>query len=153
MFSLDYDVRGTGWAYLTVTDGSVVRRMELSYIGPDINDLVWATVDLLVNRKESRIVFETEPGEHVWTITPLADDVKVIIRSEVSHLIDFDSDTWTDEEWTFEAVMPAREFGRAVLVAFERMLADLGVDGYKAKWLHEPFAITRIELLRSLVIP
>lgn len=151
MFAIDYALNGTGWATLSVTSDDGHVEMEVSYIGPDINDLVCETIKVLQERRSRQIVFETEPGEHVWLIQPEGDVVHLEIHSETSHLRNYERDEWAVVKWEWATTIPSAVFGQAVLETFERMITQFGVEGYKRQWLREPFALARLEKLRSLL--
>jgi hypothetical protein len=99
VFSIEYEMRRTGWAYLTVTNDGVSYPMEISYIGPDITDLVWQTAKLLAGSPSATIEFLTEPGEHLWTIGRDDDLVHLRIESEFEILLDADDDGSTPGRW------------------------------------------------------
>ncbi|HEY2092705.1 MAG TPA: hypothetical protein VGJ81_12505 [Thermoanaerobaculia bacterium] len=141
MFRIDYELRGTGWAYLTVTHDDVTRRMEVSYIGPDILDLVWRTAQLLDGMPLITVEFETEPGEHLWTMRREGEAVHLTIESSVSHMIDAEADTWEDEAWSLTATVPLTVLAQAVLAAFDTVMDTIGVAGYEKHWVH-PFSGT-----------
>jgi hypothetical protein len=137
VFAIEYDLQGTGWAYLTVTTGDVSQRMEISYIGPDLTDLVWETAKLLAGATSATIEFMTEPGEHLWTIERDGDEVDLHIKSEVEVLLDADKDEWREDTWSLATRVPLQVFAAAVLDTFDRMLATHGVDGYKKRWCRD----------------
>lgn len=149
MLTLTYEMYGTGWAYLTVSDGSVVRRMQVSYLGADIRDLIWTTPRLLDGSPEESILFETEPGEHVWRLTRTGDDLRIAIDSWEEWLIDDYEDTWGNEEFTFEHSLPLRDFAALVANAANALIAQWGAEGYEEKWLHGPFPIEKLERLNT----
>lgn len=155
MFSFTYRLWGTGWATMMVAEGDVSREMTISYIGPDINDLLWAAGDLLAGRKmEREVKFEGEESDHHWKLKRVGDDVVVRILS----VIEIEWDEASDEDpvkdrWEHEFTMPARHFGRQVLFAFDRMIDEFGEEGYRKKWLREMLGQGRVDEARRLVAP
>jgi hypothetical protein len=149
VFRIDYAMWGTGWANLTVTNDEVSRQMEISYIGPDITDLAWQTATIVGGADVATIEFQTEPGEHVWTLHRRGDMLDLRIESDVSTLLDIDADEWRDDVWTFEATLPLRDFALAVLTAFDHVLMTVGPEGYRTKWLREISGLESANELRA----
>lgn len=153
VFSIAYELQGTGWAYLTVTSDDVSRRMELSYIGPDITDLVWQTSKLLAGAPSATIEFMTEPGEHLWTLERHDDFVDLRIDSEVEILLDAEHDEWRDDTWSLATRLPLHDFAAAVLNAFDRMVATHGADGYRKQWCRDISALGSADEIRNALQP
>lgn len=149
MFSIEYELRGTGWAYLTVTNDDVSHRMEISYIGPDLTDLVWETAKLLAGTSAATIEFMTEPGEHLWTIERHDDFVDLRIESEVEVLLDAEKDEWRDDTWSLATRLPLNDFAAAVLNAFDKMLAAHGTEGYEKRWCREISGLRSADEIRT----
>lgn len=152
-FVFTYRLWGTGWATMTIRQDEVARDMTISYVGPDINDLVWVAVDFLAGTKfDATIEFNGEEDDHTWGLTRSGNDVRLHIVSDVQ--VSWDPDSDDDpviDHWEHEFVMPIRHFGQQVLAAFEAMLSEHGEEGYREKWLHEPYAIKRLSELRALL--
>jgi hypothetical protein len=152
-FTLRYRIWGVGWATISVTSGEVSRDMRISYIGPDINHLLWLTADLVAGVKDhGTIEFDGEGDLHTWQLARVGEDVRLHITSDIEGPWDLDSDEEAEtDHWEYESTLPLRHFAQQVVAAFDQMMKELGEEGFKTKWPYETPALERRDELRALL--
>lgn len=149
-FFFEYRVWGVGWAAMKIAEGEVSREMTISYIGPDINDLVDALADLLSGEcHEATIKFDGEEDQHVWSLTHAGRDICLRVTSSVQLPKESDDDFEYDD-WQHEFTIPVVRFVNEIVNAFEAIATGVGEEEYQRRWHRGLSAAVRVQELREL---
>ena len=145
---IDYVLDGSGWALATVSVGDHEAAMTVSYLHDSLGQLADATLELVADGTEVTVVFMAEPGEHHLIARRCGDAVAVEVR-------------WFKDWASWGMYPPGRyqvvlggtctvaAFRQQVVAALERVLAEFGVSGYKAKWVEHDFPVAALKRLKQ----
>ncbi len=121
---------GPGWAQCHIAHDT--RSLQIS-----INQQCDALGDLI--RTANRLRNATEPitfswkirsGEYRWSFKPVGAETQVLIERLRS---------WDEGDAVFEARVPTTELIRAVAMAGQLVLTDVGAERYRERWSNHPF--------------
>lgn len=129
--SFSYILTGNGWSECTIIIDEYHVTVTASYLSDAFGDLLSAVTRIVEGQTEATASFAEEPGEYRWRFFRNAPD-RVLIR-----VLEFPQ-LWgnrLDEEGkvVFEAECRLRTFAGAVLSESQRLLQELGVQGYIKK--------------------
>ena len=143
-FDLRWELRGSGWATLTVRAGAEELRVITSYVGHGLQSFLRAAADLRIGSHGSWAWLPDEPQAHILLFAVVGADVAVRVL-------------WVPDETAEDPWAGARTewFGRVRLDAFldaaDRMgravLDEHGADGYRRRWRDMPFPHAELDLL------
>jgi hypothetical protein len=143
----DYVLDGAGWATATVLVSGHEVAIVVSYLHDSLGQLADAILELEAGQQEATVVFMSEPGEHHLVFRRIGDSVAV----EVRWFKDWASwGMYPPERYEIVAVgtSPFAVVREQVVAALNRVLAEHGVEGYKAKWVEHEFPVTAHERLK-----
>lgn len=136
MLKFSYRLTGHGWATACVSNGSETLILSLSYISPALDDLVEATIALLLGAERSDFWWHSEPGRY---------QVLLVRHGEVVRL--------SVEEGNVE-IFAAEDLLLGLAVQVRSQLRQLhrkhGLEGYQASW-RRPFPLEGQKRLESLI--
>lgn len=144
---IDYVLDGYGWATATVGLGGDAVAMTASYLHDSLGQLANATLELAAGGEEAAVVFMAEPGEHHLILRRAGDAVAV----EVLWFEDWASwDMFPPDRYklVLAGACPLAVFREQVVAALDRVLAEFGVAGYRAKWGEHDFPVATLERLK-----
>lgn len=133
--SFSYVLTGKGWADCEIDVDGVHLFMQASYLSDAFDDLVRATLSMLVNARVEAAVFNDEPGTYRWRLTPSGERLNIRI---VTYDEPFARESDPTGQLSFDADCRLRTFAGAVLSAGQQLLATHGEGGYAEQWGH-PF--------------
>jgi hypothetical protein len=122
--------------------------MVISLLGADLGDLLGVAVQLLKGKRDADVHFQTEPGEHHWSMHTDGERLHLAIESWEELMTE--ADTWRREAFSFEADVGLIEFAGAVAHAAEELVTRRGVDVYEEKWMR-PFPGATLSELEELL--
>lgn len=141
--SLNWELPGAGWARCAVSSGEQQVVLVASYLTEAPEDLLEAVLAMELGTSDARCQFDAEPDAYRWIFRRTGSRVNV----EIKHM----PDGWMPDEagrTVWHSRHRVAELSAAVLVGFDRVLADLGTDGYRRIW-RSPFPWRELEALRS----
>lgn len=132
-----YSLTGPGWAECALEIGKNSVVLTASSLSNALESLLESIVGILRGEKVTHASFSEEPGEYRWVLTALDDqhiNIKVLYFKELTP----DS---ADESGRviFDADTASRSFGGAVLAATQKMMKEIGIQGYGKQWGNNPF--------------
>ena len=135
--SIDYSLRGVGWATCRVTLDEESVDLAASYLSDALGNLVLAACMAYSGFHSLSFGFDEEPGEYRWAINRV-DGTYMTLR-----LLEFD-ELWSnasnqDGRQLLVGKMSIQEFVNAVHRAAHAVLKEHGQDGYREKWAGHPF--------------
>jgi len=141
--SFAWTVSGCGWADCAVAD----RDGELEFVVSHLTDaptelIVGVTRVVLGPATDVRVVFEAEPNGYRWEFDRDGSEVDMRI---VAFADTAARNRPGDVLW--ESRQPVETLARCVLLGFDRVVADLGEDGWLGQW-RRPFPRRELEALR-----
>jgi hypothetical protein len=141
-----FKIEEGGWARAWVEHDGVAFPMEVSYISDSLGDLVRATLDVL-RGQAAEFFWNKEPGSYRWRLRlGESSGVSVQIEELPREFLDGDrSDRAGDDR--FEALVPANEFGLAVLKTMESVSPSL----YSRSWDEYSYPTAEVERLRDAI--
>lgn len=144
---INYILDGAGWATATVGLGGREVVRSVSYLHDSLGQLADAVLDLDADREGTAVVFMAEPGEHHLVLRRAGDAVAVEVR-------------WFDD-WASWGMCPPDRYQivlsgdstfaavrEQVVAALDRVLAEFGVVGYRARWVEHDFPVAAWERLK-----
>ena len=144
-----YQLTGAGWSECTLIVDDVCVTVTASYLSDALRSLVSAICRMLDGNREATACFDEEPGEFRWRFFRIGDDMVRILILEFDDLWSHKPDS--DGHPIFDVQCRLRTFAGAVYDGCKRLLAELGADGYKAKWIEHDFPDGEVAELRRLL--
>jgi hypothetical protein len=143
----DYVLDGAGWATATAVVGGRDVAMTVSYLHDSLGQLADAILELEAGREEAAVVFMSEPGEHHLVFRRAGDNVGVEARwfKDWASWGMYPPDRY---EVVAAGTSPFAVVREQVVAALGRVLAEHGVEGYKAKWVEHEFPVAAHERLK-----
>ena len=130
--TIDYKLTGTGWAACHIGLFGTRYTVTASYLSDALLALVNGTNHLLAGGAEARFSFDEEPGEYRWILRRTGDGgmtVRILAFPQLwGGKPDEDGDVLAD------ATCQLGEFARALLLALNTVLDEVGVAGYRDTW-------------------
>jgi hypothetical protein len=125
MIQFSYSLWSHGWARAFIGNGRVEVKVTASYLTDALGDFVDA-VQRLFTEDRTECIWEEEPGEFLWKLhnEGVRCVVEVFQDGRVPEIFSGDDDLL--------------HFGGEVEGAIQKLLDELGVEGYLKKWGH-PF--------------
>ena len=127
--TIDYKLTGTGWAICHIDLFGTRYTVTASYLSDALLALVNGTNHLLAGGAEARFSFDEEPGEYRWILRRTGDGglaVRILAFPQLwGGKPDEDGDVLAD------ATCQLGEFARALLLALNSVLEEVGVAGYR----------------------
>ena len=147
--TITYSLTGAGWAVCWVEVGDQRAHLSASYLSDALGDLLRAVVDILAGARESGAAFLEEPGEFRWRFISVGE---YRLRVRILQLADW-SPRLPDERGSvlLDTECRLRTFAGAVLAASQRLLVELGEEGYSQQWGEHPFPTELQERLKRLL--
>lgn len=147
---LRYELVGTGWARCTVAIGGARVDVTASYLSDALDSLCAATAGVLRGEADATATFAEEPGEYRWRLHRVGAELLRV------RILEFD-ELWggrphADGRPVFDAECRLRTFAGALVAELQRILAEHGEAGYKAKWAEHDFPRRRLEQLQQLLV-
>lgn len=142
--SFSYVLNGKGWAECQIDVDGAPLFMRASHLSDAFDEIVRATLSMLLNGSVEVAIFNDEPGTCRWRLTPAGDRLNIRI---VSYDEPFARETDPTGRLSFDANCRLRTFAGAVLAAGQQLRATHGEDGYAAQWGH-PFPGARLAQLK-----
>lgn len=142
-FRLRYDLLQHGWAEITVETASGAAPMRVSYLSDALRDLLDSVWELTRGTVETTAAMEEEPSRWQWTFTRSEDRVVVSIR-------ELDGSR-SGGRPVLTAGISLLELASQVCGEAARILAEVGEDGYRERWVANPFPSTSYQRLRAWV--
>jgi hypothetical protein len=147
--NLLYDLHEAGWADCTVEIGDHRITVSASYLSDALDDLSAAVVALLRGEPSAAATFTEEPGEFTWQFER-QDQGQLRVR------IFWSLPRWEEQPHDpsvpiFEATCRLETFAGQLLAQLQRLLHELGEDGYKARWIAHEFPRRRLTQLQNLL--
>ena len=140
MFSLRYELTGSGWSRCIITDGTRSFTATASYLGDALRDLLDAVAALAEGATEARAEFCEEPGEYRWVFKRLPGTDPAIVETRILLF----EDLWTghpDERGTevFSVTLPVIDLCIATRAMAREVFKKHGTEGYLELWVNNPF--------------
>lgn len=149
-FLFEYRVVRLGWAQVLVGD----ERDDLivlcsSVAGNRLGELLSAMTSVLNGAPEARCSWHAEPREFRWIMRRAADKVELRVLTFHDWMADEPDDVGRA---VFATTQPAVTIAQAFVDAAQRVLDELGEDGYARQWNQDdPFPLPALrDLQRSL---
>ncbi len=148
--TIDYRLKGTGWADCTLTNGESKCELTASYLSDALRNLVVAATAVASGFHRVSFGFDEEPGEYRWVITsPRPNEVELEVLS-FEELWGGKPDTEGKRVFTDRCL--SEDFAKAVQAAAHRVLEQYGEAGYMKLWHEHPFPSAQLaELDRVLM--
>ncbi|WP_421700172.1 hypothetical protein [Ancylobacter sp.] len=143
--AFSYVLNGKGWAECQIDVDGAHLFMRASHLSDAFDEIVRATLSMIVNGSVETAIFNDEPGTYRWRLTPAGDRLNIRI---VSYDEPFARETDPTGCLSFDATCRLRTFAGAVLAAGQQLRATHGEDGYAAQWGH-PFPNAPLEHLKQ----
>jgi hypothetical protein len=142
---VDYRLAGSGWADCDVEIAGRQAAMSASYLSDALGDMLAATAATVRGAEESTFSFHEEPQEVRWRLRRVGSErlrVRIIRLEDAFHQIPDESG-----EVLLDAECRTHTFAREVLSAAQRIFAEHGLAGYRAKWGLYDFPEERMRML------
>jgi hypothetical protein len=148
VLEFSYRLTGFGWSEARIADATGEATVTASYLSDALRDLVDAVCVITEGKLESRCSWDEEPGEYRWIFNrdSNAARLKILVFDEL----------WSDKPDTegrliYTTEQPILRLARLVLSECQRLLNDLGEDGYHREWGAHPWPTTSIDRLRLAI--
>ncbi len=146
----EWALTGTGWATATLRLGDTQPVvMVASYLHDSLRDLAGALIALDGGAEVARVVLMDEPGEHHVLMRRVGEsDLEIEVRW---------FDDWASwnmhppEDYTTIArgVVRWRTFRGAIVSCMQRLLGELGAEGYRKRWVRHDFPTEELKRLEE----
>ena len=143
--SLSYVLTGKGWAECRIETDGTRLVMHASFLSDAFDDLVRATLIMLVKGSVGTAVFNDEPGTYRWRLMPAGERLHITVFAYDEPFVRENHPTG---RLAFDADCRMRTFAGAVLAAGQRLLETHGQDGYAEQWGH-PFPVVPVAQLKQ----
>lgn len=138
-----------GWACASVSDGSDSVTMRVSYLHDSLDEMTRAVVSLLEGAREASCVFLDEPGEHLWRMQRNDEHLSLqVLWFNDWASWGFDS---TESKVVFSTVVPLKKFATGIKRALDKIINEMGIEGYKEAWINHDFPIEQYDKLKLLL--
>jgi hypothetical protein len=144
---LAYRLVGYGWAECDIECGETRATVTASYLSDALDSLCAAIVALLRGDVEATATFAEEPGEYQWTFRTTSPG---LVRVRIDFL-GIDLLDRPRERIVFDAECALHLFARALLSELQRIVRELGSEGYREKWVDHEFPAERLVQLETLL--
>lgn len=141
-----YRLTGTGWSEARIADAEGSAVLSASYLSDALGNLLEALGLLLEGAEEASCSWDEEPGEYRWLFLRNGEEVSLRI------LVFDDQFPPQPEERgrvVFETRQPLSTLASTVADAAASVLAEHGEDGYKEKWVDDPFPTGHLSMIRE----
>jgi len=128
MLKLSYRLADHGWATASLSNGSETFTVSVSYISPALDDLVEATITLLVGEEGAGIWWYTEPGKYQVLFRRTGEVVRLSV-------VERSKEVFSAENLLLNLAVHVRSQLRQLRHAH-------GLDGYQTTW-RKPFPLRR----------
>jgi hypothetical protein len=148
-FTIDYSLRGSGWARCTVSLDEKAIDLTASYLSDALGNLVLAACMAFSGFHSVAFGFDEEPGEFRWVINRASGN-------ELSlHILEF-AELWGNKpnshgKVLLECVLPVEVFAKEVHRAACAVQTRHGVEGYAEEWVEHPFPTHQLAYLGQLL--
>ncbi len=146
--SFTYTLRGAGWARGELVIGDTSINILASYLTDALGDLVRAAAALSQGAIAVAVPWVEEPGSNEWSFEQTASAVRVRVNHHESLTPRRDTDSG---EPRFDASCSTRDLCLAIADGAQRVLDELDLDGYRARWKPHPFPTEPLAALKSLL--
>lgn len=144
VFSFEYRLVGSGWSEGTIRDDEAHATLTASHLSDALRSLLEAVALVTEGQAEARCSWEEEPGEYRFVLRRDGNDVALSV-------LGFDELRGRpDEEGTviFLTRQSVLRVARVILAAAQKVLDDVGLDGYREMWVQHEFPSAALERLR-----
>lgn len=142
-----FRLTGVGWAEATLEHEGHWVKLTASYLSDALGDLLSAVAKLQDGEESAVASWTEEPGEYRWLFKLERDQLNLrVLAFEDSY-----PPLPEDEGFpVFIATCPLDELAAAVVQGARSVLDDVGgAEGYRAKWLEDPFPSALLERVES----
>jgi len=141
VLTLTYTLLDHGWAAATLSNGVETLTLEVSYISPALDDLVDATIALMLDGEEASFRWYTEPGRYQIVVQRQG----IAIRMRVLELRF--SGRWIE---IFAAEGELLRLAIQVRSQLRQLRHTHGLEGYLASWRRD-FPVAALRRLEDLI--
>ncbi|MGW7532428.1 hypothetical protein [Amycolatopsis sp. NPDC054798] len=140
---LTWTLKHHGWAFCSVTDQHTSAEAVASYVTDGPEQLLRAVARITLYETDTQAEFEAEPDVYRWFFRRDANTVAIrLVHAADSRTPQHDGTLiWHSEQ-------PTATLAKAVLRAFDTLVADLSEAGYQTQW-GRPFPRHELEALRA----
>jgi hypothetical protein len=148
---LTYDLRDTGWACASISDGSRRRDLFASYISDALGDMAKAAAMLLNGSRDESFCFQDEPGEHRFVLSRGDADLLTIRVLWFERCFSGRADRFGEE--VFRCQCAILDFVGQVFAILHTILMEHGLEGYKQAWGNQEFPVRAYDEIRRHLNP
>jgi len=136
----EWALTGAGWATATLRLGDAQPvEMVASYLHDSLRDVAGALIALDGGAKEVRVVLMDEPGEHhVVMRRASANELEIEVRW-FEDWASWNMHPLKDYATIARGVVRWRTFRGCIVSCMQRLLAEVGADGYRKRWVRHDF--------------
>jgi len=141
----DYNLTGTGWAEVTLSDETQSVTFEVSYLSDPLSELYEGLYRLTQNQSDKEIiVFADEPGEHSLIIAKqdyLNLEIELYKNDEWEELSTAMTSTKGNKELIYSDKDTLQNFISKICDGTDNLLKRLTLSEYKKLWSQYDFPI------------
>lgn len=142
---IDFKLTGAGWSECVLEIYGQSCTVTASYLSDALRELISGVNHILSGGNDARFRFDEEPGEYRW-ILGRVDAGAVSVR-----ILEF-PELWGDKpdsegKVIFDVTCSIRELAHALLSSLNSLLTEIGLDGYKEKWINAEFPLEEYKKL------
>jgi hypothetical protein len=144
----EFRLVGTGWAEGRIAIGHEFATPTASYLSDALGDLIRAVRALCAGAHEERASWDEEPGEYRWIFERGGSTVRLRLLAlpEWRAIVDAPD---ADGEVLLDAECQVSDLGSAIASGARRLLNEVGADGYREKWVEDPFPLDELTALEQ----
>ncbi len=147
--TIEYSLRGAGWADCKVSFGERSIDITASYLSDALGNLVLAACMAYSGFHSVSFGFDEEPGEYRWVIERIGG-TEMLLR-----ILEF-GELWSNApnnagKELLSCKVGVQEFARAVHQAAATVLAKHGSDEYLVQWVEHEFPSLQMALLTQML--
>ncbi|MEZ6041104.1 MAG: hypothetical protein R3C20_11395 [Planctomycetaceae bacterium] len=143
-FSIDYELRGSGWALGTVSHASQRVPFVASYLNDPLSELAFSAHHLFQGGDTAAVVFMNEPGEHHLVFTRISDLECRFTLTWFNENVSYGCNFLPGSVLLMAGTLLIRSLVDQVHALLTRLLDLHGTDGYKKPLAQSWFPHSRV---------
>jgi hypothetical protein len=148
-FSIEYELRGSGWAFGTIFYANQRVLFVASYLNDPLSELAFSAHHLFQGGDTAAVVFMNEPGEHHLIFTRISDLECRFTLTWFNDNVSYGCNFLPGSVLLMTGTVLIRSLADQVHALLTRLLELHGTTGYKTLWLSHEFPIPEYSLLHE----
>jgi hypothetical protein len=145
----EWELHNAGWATATIhtEPDTEPLSMTVSYLYDSLRELARALLAIDAGAKEVAVPLLAEPGEHHLVLQRLDEDRIGWEARWYTAWVTGGRASRDNYELVGRGDVRWRTFRGAIVSELQRLLCDYGEDGYRERWVNDPFPLEELRRL------